>query len=478
MGDIVARVKKARTRQSRQIRQTTLVLGVCLVVYCLFFVWITPTAHGNDHYTDNDVVSSSPNPSRPEYFLRYTSSDTTLNNLSLTEEQCNAVFPGLTKDIDDVVAQGPFIVKQMGDFGPLQGRIKDGKIYIIHAQRKADLSKEMVNSRTAALHQLHRALLTAPAPLPDTIFSLNFQDQPFGTAFTYSRAADPALRSKAPDARSFLMPHFSFWAWNLPFVGSMWRAADAIAALESANYNTPEKWQSGKIAKAVWRGTAWFNSVNSPQLRQKLLATARGKPWADVQALDWATGGGGSNKNASNALKIEDFCRYKYVVHTEGITYSGRFQFLQMCASVVLTPPIQWMQHTTHLIKPLFSSSLDLTSKPNRPWTPSERVRKAWPVQYAPSQANIVFVAPDWSDLEDTVAWLEAHPQVAEGIARRQRELFVGGGYFSPAAETCYWRALLCGWASMARPEGGDWVDGKDGELGVPFETFSLSNGD
>lgn len=176
------------------------------------------------------------------------------------------------------------------------------------------------------------------------------------------------------------------------------------------------------------------------------------------------------NGNKSNALDIADFCRYKYVVHTEGITYSGRFQFLQMCASVTLTPALEWMQHTSHLVRPVFSR--DLLAK-KKDWMPSERVRRAWPVRYAAEEANIVFVAPDWSDLEDTIAWLEGHPDVAEGIARRQREMFVGGGYFSPAAEVCYWRALVRGWASVVRTEGEGWED----QPGVPFETFALTGG-
>ncbi|KAK1750851.1 lactation elevated protein 1 [Echria macrotheca] len=414
-----------------------------------------------------------------------------LDNLSLDERQCNAAFPGLTQDIDDVVAQGPFPVRNTGERGPVQGRIKNGQLYIINAQRRVDLSHEMLNSRTAALHQLHRAIVTSPTPLPDTIFSLNFQDQPFGTSWGYSRGASAALRSKDPTARNFLMPHFSFWAWKLPFVGSMARAARAIADVERIYHGT-DGWQR-KIPKAVWRGTSWFNSVHSPRLRHDLVNAARGKPWADVETLQWM-GGGGANKNASNALRIEDFCRYKYVVHTEGITYSGRFQFLQMCASVVITPPIQWLQHTTHLVRPLFSGTLDLETtrsarernakKDGKPgskagassgsrsgkWVPSEQVRTAWPVQYAPEEANIVFVARDWSDLEDTVSWLEEHPAVAEGIARRQRELFVGGGYFSQAAEACYWRALVRGWAKVAETDGQGWED----EEGMTFEAFVL----
>lgn len=400
---------------------------------------------------------------------------------------------------------------------------------ILQAQRKKDLSQDMLNSRTASLHQIHRALLTAPsspedpflrsASTPDggggvgddpkkkdIIFALNFQDQPFGTSWAYSRQADPHERpghaDGNADARTFLMPHFSFWAWKLPFVGSMWRAATAItAAAAAATSSTNNDKDSGqtfasKIPKAVWRGTTWFNSVHNPRLRANLLAATKDKPWADVEALQWETtssssssssssptkkgrggeiGGGSGERTASNSLPIENFCRYKYVLHTEGVTYSGRFQFLQMCESVVLTPPIGWMQHTTHLVKPSFSYSF--ASEGAKTWTPSEGTKRAWPTNYGPEseEANIVFVAPDWRDLEETVAWLEAHPKVAAGIARRQRETFVDGGYFSPAAETCYWRALIRGWGEVVRVDEGELADLGDGQ---PFEVFVLNNGD
>lgn len=104
---------------------------------------------------------------------------------------------------------------------------------------------------------------------------------------------------------------------------------------------------------------------------------------------------------------------------------------------------------------------------------PADWVRSAWPRTYDPgTEANVVFVAPDWSDLESTVAWLEARPRVAAAIARRQRELFHGGGYFSPAAEMCYWRALLRGWAEVARIDDDD--QGFDDLEETPWEQFSL----
>ncbi|CAK7213976.1 hypothetical protein SBRCBS47491_001983 [Sporothrix bragantina] len=399
--------------------------------------------------------------------------------------------------------------------GALQGRIKNGKIFVINAQRRSDLSEQMLNSRTAAIHQLHRALLTSPEPVPDAYFSINFQDQPFGTSWGYSRAINPAFRSHERDERNFLMPHFSFWAWKLPFVGSMSRAAAAIDRLERETYPSFHD----KIARAVWRGTTWFNSVHSPRLRQNLLAVAKGQKWSDVEALEWVGGGSANDngQNATNALAIEDFCRYRYVLHTEGVAYSGRFQFLQMCGSVTITPPIVWMQHTTHLVKPVFSSQLLASTAPGKPDAPAAQNEhknsphskpvqkfahvvkpakddkskakraaqralgpgrkasghKSWPISYAANEANIVFVAPDWSDLKDTVAWLEAHSDVAAGIAHRQRDLFVGGGYFSPAAEACYWRALVKSWSQVAKVDPKEWA----GQEEVSYEAFTLSNG-
>ncbi|KAK4447881.1 glycosyl transferase family 90-domain-containing protein [Podospora aff. communis PSN243] len=450
---------KPKPRPRRCIRQLTFMIGVVLAIYCLLFVYNAPDAsYGATSWSA----------------LRKTSTKLTpelLNNLSLGEDECKAAFPGLTKEIDDTVAKGPFIIKPSGELGPLQGRIADGQLYILHAQRRNDLSQDMLNARTAALHQLHRAILTSPFPLPDTVFTLNTGDAPFGTALQYSRAADPLIPSKNPNTRSFLIPHFSFWSWPLPFIGSISSASSQITALEasySPNASHPNASWRNKIPRAVWRGTAWYNSVHSPRLRQNLLQATKDKPWADVQVLNWTTTDSATGqKSAINALHISEFCRYKYIIHTEGVAYSGRFPFTQMCKSVVLTPPILWMMHTTHLVRPVYSGYL--LGRDKKGWEPAKRAMRGWGTGVKKEEANMVFVEGDWSDLEETVEWLERHPDVAEGIARRQRELVVGGGYHSPAAEACYWRAAIKGWASRVRAEG-EWEG-----LGIPFEAFSLS---
>ncbi|ROW07604.1 hypothetical protein VPNG_06825 [Cytospora leucostoma] len=473
-----------KPRQRRRIRDTLYCTGFVFIIYRIFLL----AHHQAQKRSENDSLIPNYQP-----IHQGPHSPSLLANLSLTSSQCAAAFPGLTQPIDDIVSQGPFTLNP--DTAPVLGQIRSGQLHILRAQRKNDLSAEMLNSRTASLHQVHRALLTAPPsePVPDTTFALNFQDQPFGTAWAYSTQADPASRPGAngddhPDARTFLMPHFSFWAWRLPFIGSMSRAAAAIDHIETALNPT----FTSKIPRAVWRGTTWFNSVDNPRLRGDLLAATRDKPWADVEALRWDGTRNGGGRTASNALPIEDFCRYRYVLHTEGVTYSGRFQFLQLCASVVITPPVGWLQHATHLVRPVFSDTL-LLPPPGpeekgrgrgqgqgqggsrwEPWAPA--TQRAWPVSHAPEEANIVFVRPDWSDLEDVILWLEDHLDVGEGIARRQRDLFAGGGYYSPAAEVCYWRALVRGWSEVVRVDESR-LEGTAGD-GQTFEAFVLTNGD
>ncbi|KAI0202786.1 glycosyl transferase family 90-domain-containing protein [Astrocystis sublimbata] len=446
--------------------------------------------------------------------------------LNLTEAECRITFPDLTTDLDAMVALGPFTLQKSHGTGPLQARIKDGELYIIHAENINALSPELLQAREAALHQINRALITSPETLPNTVFSLNIRDQPYGTAWSYSRPAFAAPAAALPPIkRAFLMPHFAFWSWPLPSIGSVARAAEAIARIESA---LPF---ARKDPRVVWRGSARFNGVYRPTLRRDLLRATAGAAWADVRALEsyemespgeatfegggdggksWAGTGKGekwkqdaakrsagdmifperglgskearnridgedddasSEGNSTAPMMIEDFCRYKYVLYTDGVTYSGRLPFLQMCRSVLLTPPFAWHQRTTHLVRPLFSSDLGLgTPLHENEWAFSSDVRKAWPAHYSPAEANAVFVAPDWSDLESTVSWLEAHADVAEGIAQRQRDLFVGRGYISPAEETCYWRALIRAWSSVVRLEGNWWRD----QVGGSWNEFSL----
>jgi hypothetical protein len=164
----------------------------------------------------------------------------------------------------------------------------------------------------------------------------------------------------------------------------------------------------------------------------------------------------------------------------QGKTYSGRLPYHQACESIILTPPPTFLLHTTHFIRPLFSSLLPLSPIPPlipHPWKPTAPpptsyplppTNITWPLSYPPSLANVIFVRPDWSDLEAVIEYLETNDAIAQSIAARHRDTMVTRGYLSQAAEACYWRRLIRSWSETARWDESEW------EKGMRWETFSL----
>ncbi|KAF2463598.1 uncharacterized protein BDR25DRAFT_337748 [Lindgomyces ingoldianus] len=376
-----------------------------------------------------------------------------LDVLSLTEDQCKIAFPGLIDELHDAVLRGTFTFnKSNPDYkGLIQGRIKDGKLYILTSS--PDTLPEILHQRTAILQQLHRAIVTSTTVIPDTHFAFVINDNPKDNSWSFAHPNKPNTDN------TWLMPHFSFWSWPSPFLGTMDDALSRISHIESS---TPFP---SKIDKAVWRGTIWFNPIGNPYLRSKLITTTTGKHWANIQKLEKDRDG-----EITNSLNIEEFCKYKYVVYTEGVTYSGRLAYHQACESVLLMPPLTYLTHTARWIKPVVAEEMMGTFGKTPGSDESEKVNKTtkgWsPPTILPTvkdwrEANAVYVAKDWSDLESTIDFLRTHPKIAETIASNQRKMTHGKGYLSSAAETCYWRALVKGWASVAVPDG-EWGDELD----------------
>ncbi|CAO2648504.1 Nn.00g077710.m01.CDS01 [Neocucurbitaria sp. VM-36] len=365
--------------------------------------------------------------------------------LNLEDEECRSSFPSLFADIDSSVARGKFsFSKSDPDYkGLVQGQIKDGKLYILTAA--SDTLPEILHQRTAILSQIHRALLTSPSPLPDTYFAVCINDVPKNNTWAFAR---PNKQSKY---NTWLMPSFASWSWPKTNLGTM---DDVLGRIEAVEMEL--KWEE-KLDKVIWRGTAWFNPIGHPNLRKDLLKATRENEWADVEALSTAG-------NATNSLKIEDFCRYKYVLYTEGVTYSGRLPFHQACGSVLITAPLTWVTTSALLLRPIDADNL-MSSFEDR--VKSYRARgseKSSSTQQAIlnpvatwQEANAIYVKPDFSNLESVILLLRSHPEVAQRLAQSQQERFVRQGYLSLAAETCYWRVLIRGWATVAETEDQGW---------------------
>ncbi len=107
-------------------------LLVALFFLLIFYTYLyTDTFSSNgfktafEHDSGGFVLSSQQQPAKE-----------ILRSLFLTEEQCAPTFPGIFKEIDRAVGLGPFELKKGPDdySGAVQGRIKNGKVYISRTQ--------------------------------------------------------------------------------------------------------------------------------------------------------------------------------------------------------------------------------------------------------------------------------------------------------------------------------------------------------
>ena len=91
---------------------------------------------------------------------------------------------------------------------------------------------------------------------------------------------------------------------------------------------------------------------------------------------------------------------------------------------------------------------------------------------YSRPEQNAVRVADDRFDLEATMKALIANTTMAKTIADNARDV-LRDRYLTPAAEACYWRRLIQGYASVSLDPKLYEADGKT-LRGVPYESFTL----
>ena len=127
-----------------------------------------------------------------------------------------------------------------------------------------------------------------------------------------------------------------------------------------------------------------------------------------------------------------------------GRAWSGRLKYVQNCESVIIAHKLNWIQHYQHLLVP------------------------------GGELQNFVQVERDWSDLSATMEHLLVHPEESTRIIQNSVRIF-RDRYLTPAAEACYWRKLVRGWAGISfHPEfyTGTAIDQK--WRGVPLESFDI----
>lgn len=294
----------------------------------------------------------------------------------------------------------------------------------------------------ATLHSLQRALTAFPdrhlLPSIEFIFTTeDFATDPSGQSpiWSYSKRNE--------DDSVWLMPDFGYWAWPEVQIGPYHEVRRRIAAIDDGEIAADGSIVPGlrfqeKKKQLVWRGSLATN----PSVRSQLLKASTGKSWASVRVIDWDD----ENDIRFNLLPMEDHCRYMFLAHTEGRSFSGRGKYLLNCRSVMISHRLEWKEaHHAALI----------SSGP---------------------EANYVEVQGDFADLSRKIDYLIDNPGVAERIAENAVKTF-RDRYLTPAAESCYWRELIRRYAEVCDFEPVLFSTARDGKKvprGLSFETWLL----
>ncbi|BCS25126.1 uncharacterized protein APUU_41570A [Aspergillus puulaauensis] len=343
-------------------------------------------------------------------------------NAGLSHSQCNAAFPGLFEDVNRA---GKYWSKQGGlstaelDAVPLnqgmgRARIANGQLYVLATRAMGEDHRRKI---VAALSAMHRALAADEnrATRPEIEFVFSVEDKLSDVA----SAEHPVwtLARTPGEEAAWLMPDFGYWSWD--HLQTSIGPYDEVVE-QAAQYDQP--WEE-KDPRLVWRGKPSF----APKLRRALMDATRGKSWADVQPVDW--------KTKSNVLKMEEHCKYMFIAHVEGRSYSASLKYRQACRSVIVAHQLQYIQHHHYLL---------VSSGP---------------------QQNYVEVARDFSDLEAHLEPLVADSKQAERIADNSVRTF-RERYLTAAAEACFWRSLWDGY--------GDVFNASTERRGLRYESFIL----
>ncbi|CZT16806.1 uncharacterized protein RCC_02640 [Ramularia collo-cygni] len=358
------------------------------------------------------------------------------NSHGLNTEQCNSAFPELFREVErateywkDRGVSESDIELFGGNHGGLRVLIHDQQVRVI---RTRGLYRDDFRHRiNAVLQQIQRAMTAAEwanEPFPDMEFSVVVDDiailpkDKLSALWAFTRSY-----GKTAHDSLFVIPDFHFYA--APPEAEGYPAQQAKAR----KHDSPIE---QKIPQVVWRGVEWTNR----DIRRPLLEVTNGQPWADVVSMDW--------NDRKSVMSMEDFCKYRFAVNTEGRAWSARLTHLLNCDGVVLVHDVEWIAHYYHLLDTEIDSA---------------------------EGANCIHVERDFSNLKAKVEYYNNHTDEAQEIATRARKMF-RERYTSPAATSCYWRNLMRAWSSIAFEPAimEKMKGGKEKMRGISFEEFSL----
>jgi len=303
-------------------------------------------------------------------------------------------------------------------------QVRDAKLYVKTYNPGGTTRAKAIIQQVASV--LHSMPIHDKRSLPDSEFVVCVADDGVHREQAGRNGLPAFVLARHRDDRSTIaIPEFGFYSWAEPKVGAFHHVrANAI------NFDQTHPWHS-KIPRAFWKGAV--NGIDPAGVRANLLSVSNGKVWSEISTMSW------NRLKPGEPLPMWEHCKYKYLVHAEGVTYSGRLKYLLQCASVIIMHKPDWIQHFHHLL---------VTSGDNQ---------------------NVVQIAgPAFTGLGSSVESLLDDDELACKIVRNAVSQF-RDKYLSPAATECYWRELLHSWGSIQY-----WNVSVSGSASV--EDFNLMN--
>ncbi|OJK00121.1 hypothetical protein ASPACDRAFT_51941 [Aspergillus aculeatus ATCC 16872] len=337
-------------------------------------------------------------------------------NEGFSRAQCMAAFPGL---FEDILRAGTFWRKHGGldvehlEYIPLKhgmarAFIHRGELYVVNALSRGEDHRRKI---LAVLSAIHRALITNPARASQQDLEFVFSVEDKVTDVTTEDQPIWAFARSAGEEAVWLMPDSGYWAWE--------NVQNSIGPYDQ------------KKRQLVWRRKPSF----APKLRRALMDAARGQPWGNVKHVDW--------NQRTNVMSLEDHCRYMFIAHVEGRSYSASLKYRQACNSVVVAHKLQYIQHHHYLL-----------------------------ISEGPSQ-NYIEVDRSFNDLAAKLEPLLDDPSRAERIASNSVQTF-RDRYLTKAAEACYWRMLFEGYSDVWNSSVPGQSKYQEQQRGFRYESFIL----
>ncbi|GAC95771.1 hypothetical protein PHSY_003347 [Pseudozyma hubeiensis SY62] len=369
---------------------------------------------------------------------------------TMNEATCRAefplLFPQIQQNVDAWKAKGGISYHDLdeatrtsaGNWGMARVVIRDGQLFLRQVREGGE------SRISALLHLLHTAITTDPS----STFS---QNDPYNTGveLVLSEADKDASStssaiwvlskrvSEPASTGTWLLPDFGFVGWPEAGIASFSEFTH-LASLQ----DTLVPW-SVKSDRILWRGLANGYAPRVDLLSRTDPSRVSGADtWADVQQTSFHDVG----EQFHPIIPMHEHCRYKYLVQTEGNSYSGRGKFLWSCRSVTVAHPMEWTQH--------FHPALNSDPKSRQ-------------------QNMVELKGPLFAGLEETTKQLQASAHIssdkdlprnyttADGVLELNPPQRIAENaveslrhrYLTEAATNCYLRAALRGYAGVLKKD-------------------------